>query len=237
VLRLISIPRSIQIDTEPTLYRQVRSKIALAHFERQLGIIKRYSKNPSRILDLGCGPGLPTIFLKQTFKKSEVHGIDVQNWKLWKRIEKLGAKFESYNGKRIPFKNRYFDFITTFGVLEHVTEFGGIEERFLKEARSKLVNGGFLFVFNLPNISSYKEVLAEKLGFNYHSRRFTKDEVLRLLEKNGFEVLYLRGFGILPAGCGPMIKLSPLLNLFAFVDKIDVDLPVCEFFDIVARKV
>ena len=85
----------------------------------------------SRILDHGCGSGLTLFFLALNGYKN-IWGIDVNNTKEFNLRKKsfnkilriiLNSKEDriiNYNGKKIPFKSNYFDFIFSQQVIEHV---------------------------------------------------------------------------------------------------------------------
>lgn len=177
------------------------------------------------------------MFLQQTFNNTKVYGVDIQKWKVWEKIkQEYPIKFSEYDGRFLEFDNESFEVIVSFGVLEHVEEFGGDEKLFLKEVRLKLIPGGIFCIFNLPNKWSYKEIIAEKIGFNFHKRRFTKNEITNLLRTTGFEILYCKRFGVLPAGGGKMITFSPILNLFTKIEKTMPELPFSQCFDIIARR-
>jgi SAM-dependent methyltransferase len=85
----------------------------------------------SKILDHGCGSGATLFFLALNGYKN-IWGIDINDTKHFNVMKKFNNKIfriilnskddriQSYNGKRIPFKNSYFDFIFSQQVIEHV---------------------------------------------------------------------------------------------------------------------
>lgn len=219
---------------------QLNSKNNVKHYYRQVKLIKKFIK-PIKLLDIGCGHGIPTIFLKNEFKKTTINAIELRKSPVWNRINELyKINFKKFDGKRIPFKNKTFDTIVMFGVLEHVTEDKIITESyFLNEVKRVLKPGGYIFIFNLPNKYSYKEVMAKYTSHWYHERRFKGREIKQILNDKGLVVKYLRGFGLVPGGCGPLRSLLPVLNLFSFITDAEEKLPefpFCEYFDVVAQK-
>ncbi|MDA3969147.1 class I SAM-dependent methyltransferase [Helicobacter ibis] len=73
-----------------------------------------------RALDFGCGIGRQTLFLSEF--DIESHGIDISKQaidKAKKLSEQLNIKaiFEIYDGKNIKFRDNFFDFSISLGVL------------------------------------------------------------------------------------------------------------------------
>jgi ubiquinone/menaquinone biosynthesis C-methylase UbiE len=112
-------------------------------------IISRYlSKTPSRILDVGAGPGFYSFWL--TDLGHEVHLLDP----VPKHVEyarKYAAeshrKISSITvgeARRLEYESEYFDVVLMFGPLYHLTE-KDARLQALREARRVLLKGGMLF--------------------------------------------------------------------------------------------
>ena len=99
----------------------------------------------NRLLDLGCGVK-PYASVYQQYV-DEAIGIDVESTK---HDRSVPDKF--YNGRDIPFDDRYFDIVLTSEVLEHVPDPG----HFLNEINRVLVPGGYL-VLTVPFMSGIHE--------------------------------------------------------------------------------
>ena len=81
------------------------------------------------------------------------------------------------------------------GVLEHVADMGAS----LDEIRRVLVPRGQLFVFNLPQRYSYKELVIERLRLGHtHEHRFTGRSIEALLRTHGFRTLAVHRAGMVP---------------------------------------
>jgi ubiquinone/menaquinone biosynthesis C-methylase UbiE len=72
-----------------------------------------------RVLDFGCGWGrISKILVKFC---SEIYGIDLSEWPIeeTKRVVPTGI-FQIYDGKSIPFKDKFFGGFITWTVLQHI---------------------------------------------------------------------------------------------------------------------
>lgn len=85
---------------------------------------------------------------------------------------------------RMPYQDREFDVVLSFGVLEHVDD----DFESLKEVRRILRPGGVFFCFNLPYVLSWTQRVSRMLGDNYHDRLYNRALVERLLPSAGFEM-------------------------------------------------
>jgi SAM-dependent methyltransferase len=92
--------------------------------------------------------------------------------------------------KGLPFKNGTFDFVYAIRVLKYVNEF----EYVLSEINRVLKRNGIL-VFSMPNKYSINSLnIFRKIPY----RRISKNELLRILEENGFSVVRIEGGPKLP---------------------------------------
>lgn len=99
----------------------------------------------------------------------------------------------------LPFEDAQFDAVLSSGVLEHVQE----PEKSLVELGRVLKADGKLYVYKLPNVSSYLEWLAKRLGMYYHGkyefdRLYTVPTARGLLVENGYRVQEIRLANMLP---------------------------------------
>jgi phosphatidylethanolamine/phosphatidyl-N-methylethanolamine N-methyltransferase len=105
-------------------------------------------KNDSKILEVGAGTSPHLKFVNHKFGK--YFFLETSKFAVTYLKKKIGInkklKFKIYSGKKIPYKNNYFDRIIISHVLEHVSE----PEIFLKEMIMKLKKGGILSIA-LPN--------------------------------------------------------------------------------------
>ena len=105
-------------------------------------------KNNSKILEIGAGTSPHLEFVKHKFGK--YFFLETSKFAVTYLKKKIGInkklKFKIYSGKKIPYKNNYFDRIIISHVLEHVSD----PEIFVKEMMMKLKKGGILSIA-LPN--------------------------------------------------------------------------------------
>jgi len=118
--------------------------------QRVLNIVEKFLSNKKniRILDHGCG-GCFTIFYLHALNFQNLIGIDVGgeqkeiNNFFYLISKKKNNKKIIYNGKKIPLKNKYFDFIFSQQVLEHIP-FDKFKD-FIKEEKRVLKSNGIVY--------------------------------------------------------------------------------------------
>ena len=120
-----------------------------------IGFLKVLSKNKittkSCVLDHGCGNGLTLFFLALNGYQN-IWGIDINNSKSFdtrmrscNKVFKVILKskknrIQVYNGKRIPFRSEFFNFIFSQQVIEHVKD--NLLNNYLSEERRTLSKNG-----------------------------------------------------------------------------------------------
>jgi len=131
------------------------SRCATANLERfVLSLIHRkaYEEADSiakgkTVLDWGCNDGYGLEILRLTARK--VSGVDISSEMVEcakSRPALAGADIRLYNGLDAPFGDRRFDLVTSFQVIEHVTDMGA----YLSAILSALVPDG-VALFSTPN--------------------------------------------------------------------------------------
>lgn len=88
--------------------------------KRILGEVKQYFesykyifKKKDSILDIGIGPGFTAKFIQLSLPSIKIVGIDIIN------ILKENISLIIYNGKRMPFDDKFFDVSIIFYTLHH----------------------------------------------------------------------------------------------------------------------
>ena len=142
--------------------------------------------NAKSILDYGCGSG---SFVRYTSRKGyEINGYEPIN----------KTNDANISDSMETFKNKNFDCITMWHVLEHTKDPVGI----LKKLKRKLKKGGSLLLA-LPNYDSYDNIYYKKEWAGYdvprHLYHFNKKSMLFLSKRTGFRLigkktLYLDAF-------------------------------------------
>lgn len=189
---------------------QLALKRSAGEREEVKRISKYLSKIPAkaRFLEGGCGIGMCVLYF--SLLGYDVTGIDISR----KIIEKLKDKFPGHSQKFIVgdiretgFQDNSFDAYFAWGVFEHFEV--GLAPC-LEEANRILKPGGFLFfsvpfqncrftIRSLRRLSIYDDNFDRKNGYpskiRFYQWRFTRAELQRELEINGFKTQEIRPIG------------------------------------------
>lgn len=137
------------------------------------------------VLDIGCGLGQYSKYL--TKKGVQVIAIDIEN----RFKDKNGFVFCKASGDALPFKDKSFDTVLIFDVLEHIKN----DERVLSELQrvTKCVIG------SVPNKDDEK-LHKYNLTFKHHIdkthfREYTLYEMKTMLNRFGFDVIEINPEG------------------------------------------
>ncbi|MCC6544903.1 MAG: class I SAM-dependent methyltransferase [Nitrospirae bacterium] len=144
------------------------------------------------VLDAGCGSG--SLLKKLSGYGCHVYGIehskeyvDFLNGRSG-RPHLLNVKQIKYGSvTSIPFPDEMFDLVVSGDVLEHVTD----DDKAVQEFYRVLKKGGVCAV-SIPAMPSLWDISDEWAG---HLRRYTRDDIVSLFEKQGFAVEYVRFWG------------------------------------------
>jgi 2-polyprenyl-3-methyl-5-hydroxy-6-metoxy-1,4-benzoquinol methylase len=157
-------------------------------------LISRYLSPRSRILEVGCGTGYVSRYLKKLGYHVECSDQSSNALEFCKRRES-GMKYHQYNLMEHHFTEE-FDGICAFDVIEHIED----DATVLKNLYTALKPGGLLFV-TVPadrRLWSAMDIYAE------HKRRYSAEELRMKLKGTGFKVVELSYF---------MTFLYPILRL------------------------
>jgi len=170
-----------------------------------------FIKNKETLVDLGCGNGRFTEFLKNHKKHVNYIGIDNNKELLGKAKENFGAKFQEGDLLKTGLPSNSVDHIISIAAFHHIPS-KKLRIKSLREINRTLKqNGTFsLTVWNLfqPKYKKYiwrsrlKHILSfgkydsrdtfipwGKTGVKRYYYAFTKNEIKNLLEKNGFTIV------------------------------------------------
>jgi 2-polyprenyl-3-methyl-5-hydroxy-6-metoxy-1,4-benzoquinol methylase len=174
---------------------------------------------PSRLLDWGCGAGQMTALLRARGLDVTAYdyspGLDAPVLRSLEHYPEVEAHLSS-EPVTLPFDDGEFDAVLSCGVLEHVQD----PDASLDELKRVLEPGGTIYVYKLPNRTSYLEAIAHaanRLGAKiyYHGlepydRIYTERTARELLERHGYRV---RELGL--ANMLPLTLPGPLAQRFA----------------------
>jgi SAM-dependent methyltransferase len=108
---------------------------------------------PRRILDLGCGPGIETLGLKEAFPDAEVHGCDlsapfVRFAHAWAEDRGVAIHYRQADAQHTGYPDGHFDLVVSH-ILFHET-WHDIVPRIFAEARRILAPGGVFLNADVP---------------------------------------------------------------------------------------
>jgi SAM-dependent methyltransferase len=188
-----SLPGWVLMDDDESLIYKNAGNISL---------LDLLPSSPGTVLDCGCGAGDNARVLNERGWRVTGVTIDPREQKAARRFcaaVHLGDLEEGLP----PGIVGTFDAVLASHVLEHLAR----PERLLHEVRQRLIPGGVLAVA-LPNIAHYRQRLLFLRGrFDYtdtgqldrtHLRFYTHGTATRLLQENGYALVYAAVEGSLP---------------------------------------
>lgn len=156
---------------------------------RQLIEKYNFEENP-QILDIGCGTGKN---MEELQNLGSVSGLDSSNEAL-KYCKKRGLnKLILGTAEKTSLGSSLFDVITLLDVLEHTED-----NETLKEMNRILRKNGIIII----TVPAFSWLWSNWDVILHHKRRYTKNSLKEVLEKNNFEIVkisYLYSFLVIPA--------------------------------------
>jgi len=159
-------------------------------------IINQVPEGNHRILDVGCGAGATLLKLKELGKASEIFGIEI-NEDIAGKLSPLlnGIIIGDIESIKLPFNEKYFDYILFGDILEHLIN----PDKILNQYKELLKDDGFI-IATIPNIKHFNILLRLIIldEFKYvdegildksHLRFFTKKEIENLFMRNKFKIV------------------------------------------------
>ena len=162
-----------------TIFREYQLSLSDVHIPTAMLLEKK-------ILDYGCANGIFLDFCAgQGCLKENLFGFDI--------AEDLLASVAKKGYRMLDAKQKHFDFLFLWDVLEHISE----PAKLLRELRSYLKPGGTV-VLQTPRIGLLTESLREAwehfLPFE-HVVLYTRQSLIRLFEQAGFRLVAVGSFG------------------------------------------
>ena len=201
-------PLNKRLPKEKKHFNIINQKLIISNPDF-LKIIQKYKKKITgkTVLDLGCGFGTSSVILSRFAKK--IFAIDltypaIKNAKINMKINKIkNVNLKQMDAENLNFKNNYFDFIFSWGVIHHSHN----PTKILENIRKKLKKNGscFIMVYNLFSfryifLSTYYLFLRGYIfkGYNFTSvcKKFTDGhynkhysvfEMKKVLKKIGYK--------------------------------------------------
>ncbi len=147
----------------------------------------KYIKKNSKVLDLGCGAGIPVSkFLADDGCK--VVGIDFSDGMLnLARKNVPAARFVKKDITKIKFKEDYFDGAVSFYAIIHIPR--EYHLKIYRNLHKMLKPGGVLFA-NASGTSTWEETAEDYMGVPMFWSFYHPKITLKLIRKAGFQVIW-----------------------------------------------
>lgn len=165
------------------------------------------------VLEVGCGIGLDSAVMAR--RGLHVTGMDLTHVgarTAGARAEAHGwnARYLCGNGEMLPFRDRTFDYVYSFGVMHHASD----TQRCIDEAHRVLRDGGEALIM-LYHRHSLNEAVHRLLRVPFEERdelcpvvrRFTKDEVRAMFAR--FRRVHVHADFVFGEGYGPVFRWTP----------------------------
>lgn len=150
-------------------------------------IVKQKLKG--RFLDVGCAFGFLLREVSHFF--DELHGFDISRFAINKAkqiIPEAGLIILDLD-KSLPYPDESFDCIAALDVLEHTKNFKENFEKIVK----KLKTGGYLII-SVPIDAWPRRIFGFLDKDKTHISILKKEEILRIVEQNGLEIINKKHF-------------------------------------------
>jgi len=178
--------------------------------EKRCNTVVYTKRQGGKILDIGCSTGTFLDAMRTKFGW-EAYGVEVNEYAA--EIARERFKLEIFTGslKRASYPSDYFDAITLWDVLEHVTD----PSSTLSEVKRIMKPDGIL-ILRVPNYDSWGARIFGQtwagLDAPRHLYVFSRKNLITVLDKNGFSTPKLSSF----SGSFPMFVISVkfLLNKY-----------------------
>lgn len=160
--------------------------------KKRVAILDKYVVG-KKVLDIGCGTGIYVDYLSR--KGKDAAGIDsVKEFINYARKNYKG-KFLVADAYKLPFKDKSFDTVIMFDVLEHLE----YEEKALKE----LQRVGKKRIIIIAPRKADKEIRDHGLIFHHyrdatHLRYYTKTKLENLAKKTGIKISEIKSIRPIP---------------------------------------
>jgi SAM-dependent methyltransferase len=181
------------------------------HMDQPIGIwnyiriandIARQLPAGAHVLDWGCGMGQMTYLMRQrglrvTSYDVREPGDELPDTPLSREFHRIVSQEPTH----LPFDSGVFDAVLSCGVLEHIDEYSqpGNENLSLREIHRVLAGSGTFLIYQLPQRDAWQEAVIRRLKLGYaHPRRYTEQEIRRMLTGAGFARATVRRANLIP---------------------------------------
>ena len=203
---------------DPLFYEQNEYRIKTFK-NKLLYIIKKFKIQPNKniqILDIGCGGGaFPKAAHELNFS---VIGIEPSKWLSEKAKNEYDLDIRTGTLKDYNFPDSYFDIITLWDVIEHLTD-----PKDIMEESYRILKSNGLLLINYPDYSSFvRKILRYNWPFflNVHLIYFDKKTIKRFIENNKFKIIKIKPYWQTLQLGYTLKRASEYFSFFKFLEKI-----------------
>jgi ubiquinone/menaquinone biosynthesis C-methylase UbiE len=180
-----NVSKEYMLRREASLFRYLKNRLEIQSINYLMKLIK-----PSKILDVGIGPGRMAKEIKY-YKKG--FGIDTSKEML--KISKKNLKnweFKKASAFNLPFRDEFFDAIISTRFIWHFNK--DDRKRIFLQIRNKLKKEGHL-IFDFPNKEVKRFPLNKtEIGTKrVYTISWNKESIQKELKENSFELLNIKG--------------------------------------------
>ena len=220
-------------------YYHLDQPLGIKNYIRIADLIAAQLAPRSKVLDWGCGLGHMSYLLKK-------RGFDCISYDVMAKGDQLPDiplcrsidLISSTEPTLLPFAEESFDAVLSCGVLEHVDEMSspGNEAKSLREIHRIMRSTGKLLIYQLPQRLSWQEALVRNFKLGYaHPRRYSAQEITAVLDQQGFSVIHLSRYNMIPKNLTGMPKFlrvtwGKLGSSILYADKILSRIPLLNRF-------
>lgn len=120
-------------------------------------MIRKYKlNNKSKILDIGCAKGFMMYDFKKALPNCEIKGIDISRYCKMKAMKKIKKFIKVGTCERLPYPEKYFDFVVSISTIHNVAKNGIIKS--LKEIVRVAKKDSFIRIKAYKNLKEKKKI-------------------------------------------------------------------------------
>ena len=146
--------------------------------------IKKYLSRGSKIIEVGCGTGFVSSYLKKLGYDIDCADLSLQGLNYCKKRD-AGNSYYQFNLYDALFYEHY-DGVCAFDVIEHIND----DNLVLQNMNKALKAGGFIFI----TVPANKKLWSEIDEFSKHKRRYNLVELKEKIESAGFKIMRISYF-------------------------------------------
>ncbi len=166
---------------------------------------------PARVLDIGPAGGFQTKIAQSIFGNENTFALEY-NFSAAKICKSRIPHTINGDGELLPLKSMSVDVVICMDTLEHIEH----DSKVVQEVLRILKPGGFFFI-SVPALQILWSKHDEFVG---HFRRYEKKPLMKLLQKNSFNILKIGYFNVL---LFPVMLLSRFLGFYGKDNEVEGD--------------